>query len=467
MRIIMLGLNHRTAPVELREQLALAGPSLDAFIDHLRQAYPNLEVVVISTCNRMEIYMARPAHGEPSVTSLQELIAKRTGVSMEVLTAATIHRENEQALEHLFRVATGLDSMVLGEHQILGQVRQAYEHAASRQAVGAVLHRVFQQAIKTARNVRTETGIDVGRVSVGSVAVDFARQIFEDFDDKVVVGLGAGYMAKLTLKHLKALSPAKLWLVNRSPQRAIELAQSLGIGTQVPGGARAMEDLDQLLIEADIILTSTSSPVPVITAERFKPLIKARRYRPLFIIDIAVPRDVEPAVGGMRNVYLYNVDDLQRVVAQTQQQRSSVVDQCNALLSESAKDCLYQVQHRDVGQLVRALRSKLHDIGALEQQRTVRKLAAHGHDPQEAAALLQEHTNRLINKILHLPLSQFDHHHKLDAPLGFYAAALRKLFQLETEEPEMPAVEEPVEQPAPTQEVVINPVTKQNATSPR
>src|SRR5690606_35691282 len=134
-----------------------------------------------STCNRMEIYLARPAHGEPSVASLHQLIARRTGVTLETLTTATIHRENEQALEHLFRVATGLDSMVLGEPQILGQVRQAYEYAAGRQAVGAVLHRVFQQAIKAAKHVRTETGIDAGRVSVGSVAVDFARQIFEHF----------------------------------------------------------------------------------------------------------------------------------------------------------------------------------------------------------------------------------------------------------------------------------------------
>lgn len=432
MRIVMLGLNHRTAAVEVREKLALSGESLDGFVATMRGQFPAAEVVVLSTCNRVEIYLARPSHEAPSIAALRQTLATHTGVALDQLTVSTIHRENEQALEHLFGVATGLDSMVLGEPQIMGQVKQAYEYAQSRQAVGPVLHKVFQQAIKVARHVRKSSGIDAGRVSIGSVAVDFAKQIFEHFDDKTVVGIGTGYMAKLTLTHLKALKPAKLWLVNRSPQRAVDLAKSLGIGNQdslTPGGARSMDDLDQLLVEADIVLTSTSANAFVITADRFKPLLKQRRSRPLFIIDIAVPRDVDPAVGALRNVYLYNVDDLQQVVAQTHQQRSNVVDHCQSMLSQSVAACMHQVQHRDAGQLIKSLRTRLHDLGQLEQQRTLRKLAT--ADPKDAAALLQEHTHRLINKILHMPLSQFNHRQAGDVPLAFYTAALRKLFQLE------------------------------------
>ena len=439
MRVIMLGVSHQTAAVELRERLALSGDALDRALDRLGEAFAHTERVVVSTCNRTELYVARPAHHPPDGEALRRTLAEVTGAPLDELTAASIHRENEQALSHLYRVAAGLESMVLGEPQILGQIKRAYERANERGAVGAVLHKVFQDGIGVAKRVRNETGIGEGRVSVGSVAVDYARQIFDHFDDKTVVCVGAGEMAKLTLRHLMGLNPARLWVANRSPQRARELVEQLGI-KPVEGGARSLDDLDSLLVEADVMVTSTGSKQPIITRDRFKPLLRRRRGRPLAILDIAVPRDVEPAVGSLHDVYLYNIDDLQRVVQRTYDARSDQVAACETRLRDAVRACMAEVQHRDVGRLVKALRHRLHEVGDAERQRTLRKLAA--ADPAMLPALIDdaiaEHTHRLVNKIMHMPLSQLDARDP-DAPLAFYASALRRLFGLDEVDQTPPA----------------------------
>jgi len=437
MRILLVTINHHNAPVGLREKVALAGQSLDAALDRLHRQYPAAEWVVLCTCNRTEVYFARPTHQQPSLQQVVAMLAKHHDLGVDTLVKASVYHENEQAINHLFRVATGLESMVLGEAQILGQVKRAYETATARQTVGPILHSLFQQALSIGKQVRTATGIDTGRVSVGSVAADFAKQIFQRFDDKTILSIGAGQMGKLTLQHLLSLKPAHLWLTNRSFDKATALADRLQI-TPDQGGARDFNDLDQLLIEADIVLTNTGATQPIITTQQLRSLKRKRRSRPLFIIDLGVPRDVQPSVGDLTNVYLYNIDDLQSVVAQTHDSRSKRVQECEALLTQAVQACTSQLQHRDVGQLIRALRQQLLDLGQAEQQRTHKKLAS--CDPKELAKnlprILDEHTHRLINKILHLPLSQLDHR-KSDAPLGLYAGALRQLFGL----PESPAPE--------------------------
>ena len=425
--ILMIGINHRSARLDLRERVALGGERLDGAFEQLRGQYPLMELVILSTCNRTELYVHRPAHEAPSSEQLADFLCRFCGVGTEELTAALINRENEQAVSHLFRVAGGLDSMVPGEPQVLGQVKRAYEDAHRRRAVGPILHKVFQSALAAGKRVRAETGIDEGRVSIGSAAVDFARQIFERFDDKVVVAVGAGEMAKVAIRHLRGLEPAKLWVTNRSPERARALADQFGLAPHT-GGVRAFEDLDHLLIEADIVLTSTGASEPIITARRFKPLVRRRRNRPLFLIDIALPRDVEPAVGSLRNVYLYDLDDLQQVVTATFSERNDHMRQCQDMLVEAARTCLHEIQHRDVGQLIRSLRHKLHGLARAEQERTARKIAA--APPEEVPQLLDEHAHRLINKILHVPLKMLDRR-DTKTPLEFYAAALRGLFGLE------------------------------------
>jgi len=433
MQILMLGANHRTAPVEWRERLSLAGERLDRAFDQVRSRYPLIEMVVISTCNRTELYIARPELEAPSLEQLRVALAEVCGVESPTLEDVTVHLKQEQAVGHLFRVTAGLDSMVVGEPQILGQVKRAYDAANRRHAVGPVLHRVFQQAVATAKQVRAHTGMDERRVSIASVAANFARQIFSHFEDKTIVAIGAGEMAKITLAQLQTLKPARLWIANRSAERAQNLAAALKLDQAVAvGGPRRWEELDELLVEADILVTSTGSTQPIITADRFKPLLRRRKGRPLFIIDIALPRDVDAHLASFDNVYLYNLDDLQSIVAQSLGAQDEKLTEGQALIDEAVRSCISQIQNRDIGQLIRALRTVMHDIGRAEQQRAAAKLIGVPLEdlPDKLDQVLEEHTHRVVNKILHLPLSRLDQRDG-DAPLGFTAAALRYLFKLD------------------------------------
>ena len=441
MRLLMLGFNHRTAPLELREALAFDNDKAAQALHELRQAHPASECALLSTCNRTEFYIARPIHDPPTVEQLRTFLSERTGVAPDVVRGASIHREQQDAASHLFRVATGLDSMVIGEPQILGQVKRAYELADQQAAVGPVLHRLFQGAITASKNIRNQTGIDQGRTSVSSVAVSFARNIFDHFNDKTVLAIGAGEMIKAALSSLGRENPKRLLLVNRTYERAVQLADELGL-TGPDHGARTWDDMDQLLVESDIVVSCTASNEPVVSEARFKPLLKKRRGRPLFILDLAVPRDIDPRIGSLRNVYLYNLDDLQEAVNATESDRRGLAEQCEELLQTHVNRCMGEIQHRDVGRLVKQLRERLHDIAKEEQGRTAKKLAAlNGQTTDEALDdLLQQHNHRLVNKILHLPLSQLDRSDP-DAPLGFYAAALRRLFDLQ-DQPDMPSDDE-------------------------
>jgi len=431
MYITLLSVNYRRAGVALREKLALSGSSLEKAIDQLHGHYPEAELVLLSTCNRTELYIASDSMQQPSTAQLIGELSVLSGIDEATLTEVVVCLENEQAVEHLFRVASGLESMVLGEPQVLGQVKRAYETANGLQVVGPVFHRVFQRAIGVAKRVRTQTGIDSGRVSVGSVAVDFAKQIFERFDDKTILGIGAGEMAKPMLRQLAQLKPARLWLTNRSLDKAQSLMAQLCLNGQ-QSEAMAFEQLDDLLMEADIVLTSTSATEPIVTSGRFKPVLRRRRSKPLFLVDIAVPRDVEPEVGDLANVYLYNIDDLQRVVDQTHGLRSDQVCACESKLADAVRSCLYDVQNRELGQLVLSVKRRLQDLGSAERERTCRKLAACLPEElsQKVPELIEEHTHRLINKILHEPLSRLDHHNR-ESNLDTYTTSLRVLFGLE------------------------------------
>ncbi len=424
MKIVMLGVNHRTAPLLLRERLALVGQNLDRVYDLLGR-HRQVEVVALSTCNRSELYLADPEDGEGWDAQLSSVFAQCCSVGADELAGSLLLYSGDDAVRHLFHVAGGIDSMVLGEPQILGQVKRAYEEATRRGTVGPAFNTIFQEAIAAAKQVRHATAIGQGRVSIGSVAVDFARQIFHRFDDKTVVVVGAGELVKLILRHMAALSPAKTWVTNRSLDHARQLAGSFGTED-----ARPFDQLDDLLVEADIVLTGTGAAQPIMTADRFMPLLRRRKHRPLFLIDVALPRDIEPAVGELSDIYLYNLDDLQQVVAQTYEERSDEVEQCRSMLDHAAGECINEVQHRDIGQIIKMLRQKLHQIGRLEQQRTVNKIRI--APPDDMARLIEEHTQRLINKVLHLPLKALDRRHP-DESLSEYAQALHKLFELDKE----------------------------------
>ncbi len=427
MRILMLGINHRTCPVQLREKLAIINDRYTLATEKIRQAQANTESVILSTCNRTEIYVARPSRDPLDATILRQILSDVCDVTIEDVTTATIYREQQPAINHLFSVITGLDSMVIGETEILGQIKKAYQRAIKNQTLGPVLHKLFQEAITFSKKARLETSIDQGRVSIGSIVVDFAKQVFENFTDKTIVSIGAGEMVGTTLRHLLELEPQKIWIANRTQKNAIDLAHKINL-SQEQGGARTLDDLEQLLIEADILLSCTGSSKLIVEHQNFKKILKSRKNRPLFIIDIAIPRDIDPQIGTMKNIYLYNIDDLHKIVNNTNQSRQEAVHACQQLLTKAVKKCYSQIQHRDVGVTIKQLRTKLFDLGDIENARSIKKLS--NASPEEAENIIEQHTHRLINKILHMPLSQLDPK-QTEAPLGFYAAALRRLFALD------------------------------------
>ncbi|MEE9404870.1 MAG: glutamyl-tRNA reductase [Algisphaera sp.] len=436
MRLVLIGINHRTAPVALRDQLAVDAQRLPEVLAAFREAFKHGEAVLLSTCNRTELYMAAPATVAPEPDALMDFLARQTGVPLSALAAATTLFEQADAASHLFRVTAGLDAMAVGESQVLGQVRRAYEAAGTAGTARRALHRLFQAALQGARKARRESGVEAMDQSISTMAVEFAGGLFESFDDKVVVGVGAGEITKATLLRMQKLNPARMCVVNRSAPAGVALAHDLGLGA---AGAKPWDELDRVLVEADVVITGTAANEPVITLDRFRSLAKSRRNRPLFLIDLAVPRDVEPDVGKLPNVYLYNIDDLNKALSKVPGRRENIVA-CDAIAMASAAACWGQLERRDVGKVVRKLRTKLSSIGDAEQQRTARKLAALpqtqetlGATPDELNRLLEEHTHRLINKILHLPLTRLDpgpnHDHVEGADLG----ALCRLFGLDEE----------------------------------
>lgn len=445
MKLRFLGVNHRTAPVAVRDRLAVTGERLPEVLAAFHDEFPGGEVVLLSTCNRTELYVATPATEDPGVAALLAFLVRQTGAAGPELAEAAVVYEQADAAVHLLRVTAGLDAMAAGESQVLGQVRRAYDAAGVAGTAGRVMHRLFQSALKGARKARRESGVEVMDQSVSTMAVEFAGGLFESFADKRVAGVGAGEITKATLQRMLALRPAETWVVNRSAAAGEALATTLGLGGsgRPVGGARPWAELDEVLVAADVVITGTAAPGAVITRTGFRALLKKRRGRPLFLIDLAVPRDVEPAVGDLPDVYLYNLDDLNAALAQVPGRRERL-DACAELAQRAAHDCWAALERRDVGVVVKQLRARLLAIGEREGRRTAGKLAARteampvvgdageavNHD--EIARLLDEHTHRLVNKIMHLPLSRLDpgvgHEAELD---GGDLGALCRLFGLD------------------------------------
>lgn len=440
MRLVCISVNHRQASVAQREKLSLDGRVAHQLRRQLADSDPSAEAVILCTCNRTEIYIARKAHGRPSDDDVVAALANASGQTSSALAKLIQTHHNEQAIAHLFAVVSGLDSMVLGETQIVGQVRQAYEQAGDAGTVGPMLHALFQRAAVVSRQVRRETGIDQGRMSVASVAIDMCLSVFESMDDKTVVCIGTGEMSKLMLLRLGQMPVKQLVLVNRSLDRAGALSQLVTqrVGDRCQLSVAPLDDLDHWLTKADVVLSCTGAPQPIVAGQCVSKLLPARRHRPLCLLDLAVPRDIEPDVADLPNVFLYDLDDLQRVVETTSQQRGGQVEQARTMIDEQAHRLRIALSNRDQGVVIRRLRNKLHQISQAERQRTTTKLrsvAANGQgqpSPDQQQAIekaIDEHTRRVINKLLHLPLSRL-HHRDAQLPSAHLTAALDELFEL-------------------------------------
>ncbi|MGA2245897.1 MAG: glutamyl-tRNA reductase [Verrucomicrobiota bacterium] len=327
MSIVVVGLSHRSAPVELRERFAFADAGVPAALQELRSAGIAAEGVVLSTCNRVEIYAATPLPAESAFAEIKKFFvahhAYDGALGDELYTLA-----EPLSLQHLFRVASGLDSMVIGETEIFGQLKKAYDLAFTHKHTGALLNRAFQRAFNVAKHIRTETNIQRGSVSVMSAAVELAEKIFTSLADHEVLVIGAGETSEKTARALQSRGVRQITVTNRSPERAAALAAELGART-VP-----FEQWPEEFGRIDIAISSTAARQPILDRARLEPLMKRRRHRPLLLIDIAVPRDIDPAVNALENVYLYNVDDLQGIADDYLKLRQEEVARCEQIIAE-------------------------------------------------------------------------------------------------------------------------------------
>ena len=416
MSLMVLGVDHRSAPAPIRESLAFAGECHGRGLGALRASFPDTEFVLLSTCNRVEVYAAAES-ATPGFDELSSALARFHGVPAESVARHLVVHRDEAAIGHLFRVAAGLESLVPGEGQILGQVRDAYKAAAGRGTIGPILHTAFQRALRAAKRARDETGLGRGKTSVASIAVDVARDVFDRFDDKTVLVIGAGKMGELALRHLRALRPGAILVANRDVERARGIVDG-GIGRIVP-----FDRLEDALTEADIVISTTAAPEPIMSLDRFGGIQRARRNRPLLIVDIAVPRDFDPRIGELEPVMLYDLDNLRGQVERNLADRRERLEKARALVEREAAACHAALRHRrDAGALLRQLADRAEATIRRELDRLF--LARPDlTDPQRAA--VARAMSRSLNQVLHHPRSALraavdagdsaDPHHLLDA----------------------------------------------------
>jgi glutamyl-tRNA reductase len=333
MTILVLGLNHRSSPVEVREKFAFAENAIPAALSQLRNSGFASEVVILSTCNRVELYVATEVDPNDAFSGLRSYLIGYHDYQ-QPLDQEFYELSEPRSLQHLFRVAAGLDSMVLGETEILGQLKRAYDLALRHGYTGGKLNKAFQRAFNVAKHLRTETSIQRGSVSVGSVAVDLAGKIFSSLTDREVLVIGAGDTSEKTARALLSRGARGIVVTNRSPERAVGLAAELG-GRAIPFDQWASE-----FAKIDIVISSTSADHYVLDRAKLEPLMKVRHNAPLLLIDIAVPRDVDPEVNFLPNVYLYNIDDLQAIAEGSMKQRLDEVARCEQIIKEKVKALL-------------------------------------------------------------------------------------------------------------------------------
>jgi glutamyl-tRNA reductase len=333
MPIVVIGLSHHSASVEVRERFAYAEAGIDLALAQLIDSQLAEEAVILSTCNRVELYAVTPRDDEATLSALREFLCHGRAEG-GVPPGAIYHHAEPESVEHLFRVACGLDSMVLGETEILGQLKHAYDLALRAKRTGGRLNKAFQKAFNVAKYIRTETRIQRGSVSVANVAVDMAEKIFATLKGRHVMVIGAGDTSEKTAKALLSRGASQLTVANRTLERAQALAESLG------GAAISLGDLERVFPTLDIVVSSTSAPHYVLSRASLAPLMARRGHSPLLLIDIAVPRDIDPEVNLLENVYLYNIDDLQGIANDCLQQRREEVARCEAIIREKAKGLL-------------------------------------------------------------------------------------------------------------------------------
>ena len=418
--LILVGVNHKTTPVEIREKLAFTKGKIEESVDRLFNFPDIIEHTILSTCNRVEIY-ARANCQDSAIKAIKQFICDFHEVSPVELEDHFYSYRNEEAVEHLFRVSSSLDSMILGEAQILGQVKDAYSLAKDLRSTGLVLNQLFEKAFSIAKKVREETGIAERSVSISSAAVELAQKIFDDLENRTVMLVGTGEMAELAAKHLISYGVKTVYVTSRTYDRAVNLARTLN------GSALDFEAFKNELHRADIVITSTSAPNFIIKKEMVEKAIHERKNKPIFFIDIAVPRDIEPDVNDLENIYLYDIDDLHVVVSANMKEREKEADNAMNFISQEVTKFNNWVGTLDAVPTIVEIRKKAENIRMQEIEKTLKKIS---HLSEDDKKLLRQMSSSMVNKILHKPTIKLKQ--KTQSEDGHvYLKAIRHLFHLD------------------------------------
>lgn len=418
--------NYQSANLSIRERLAFAGESLSRAYGELLKRFGSTEFVVLSTCNRVEVYSAQEVpDAAPTQRQIAEFVSDFHHVPLSEFSDELLAQTGPEAVRHLFQVASSLDSMVLGEPQIVNQVKEAYRIAQENNACGPLTHAMFQGAIRVSARVRSETKLAEGRVSIASVAVaDFGRSIFDRFDDKQVLILGAGEMAEETLRYLCEEGVRQVVVVNRSLERAEKLAAQFA---SVHARPLAWATLDEQLAQADMIVSTTGANEPVVTLDRFRKVREKSGEKPVFILDLGAPRDFDPAIANLDdNVFLYDIDALEATCEQNRKARHREIEKALKVIDEETDRFMQDVYHMATGPIVKRLREQWHDISREELGRLRTKLA---HLSAADLDSVERSVERIVNKLLHPPLEALRHEAKSGTPHGLIDA-LKRLFHL-------------------------------------
>lgn len=419
MHIVIVGLSHKTAPVEIREKLAFAPAAMERPLRKLLELPPIAEGLIVSTCNRVEL-CAASKEPEAAMAAMRRFLADYHEIYLDEISDHLYGYQGEDAIRHLFRVASSLDSMVLGEPQILGQIKTAYGYASEYKTAGLILNRFLHKAFSVAKRVRTETAIASNAVSVSFAAVELARKIFDQLDNKAVMIIGAGEMCELAARHFVTNGVSKVLVTNRTFERAEKLA------AEFQGKAVPFEYFVEHLAETDIVLTSTGAPNFILGQRQMEEVLKRRKNRPMFLIDIAVPRDIDPKVNDLDNAYLYDVDDLQGVVQANLKERKKEASKAEAIVEQEIGQFHQWLANLEVKPTIIALRRKLEEIRQQEVEKTFGNLKDLSDKERKS---IEAMANAIINKILHQPTAILKQSQN-DTSGEDYVDAIRTLFDL-------------------------------------
>ena len=418
--LVLVGVNHKTTPVEIREKLAFNQAKIEASLEELVSSPEIIENIILSTCNRVEIY-ARVENTDRGIQLLQDFICDYHSISRGNLDQYFYSFCDNQAVEHLFRLSSSLDSMVLAVAQILGQVKDAYSTARSFSSTGMVLNQLFEKAFNVAKKVREETGISERGVSISSAAVELAKKIFEDLENHSVMLVGTGEMAELAAKHLISYGVKTVYVASRTYERAAALAQTLN------GCALDFEAFKEEMHKADIIITSTAAPTFIIQKEMMEKAIQKRKNKPIFLIDIAVPRDIAPEVNELENVYLYDIDDLQNVVNANMEERQKEAENAMDIIKHEVTKFNNWFSTLDAVPTIVEMRNRAEGMRKIEVEKNLKNMDHLSTDDKESIHLL---TQSIVNKILHKPTINLKK--KTQSQDGhIYLKAIRHLFHLD------------------------------------